>query len=100
MPAINLSIPHKLSPEEAKLRITKLITETKSQFGGSVSEVKESWADNQGTFSFRAMGFAVSGNLQVEPSTVQVEINLPFAALPFKGRVESEISTRAKQLLA
>lgn len=100
MPAINLSIPHKLSPEEAKLRITKLITETKSQFGGSVSEVKESWADNKGTFSFRAMGFPVSGNLQVEPSTVQVEINLPFAALPFKGRVESEISTRAKQLLA
>ena len=100
MPAIKLSVPHKLSPEEAKQRITKLISETKSQFGSTVSDVKESWTDNRGDFSFRAMGFAVAGNLQVEPSAVQIEINLPFAALPFKSRAEKEISTRAKELLA
>jgi len=100
MPDIKLSVPHKLSPEEARQRITKLISETKSQFGNSVSDVKESWVDNRGTFSFRAMGFSVSGNLQVEPSTVEVEINLPFAALPFKSRAEKEISNRAKELLA
>jgi hypothetical protein len=100
MPAIKLSVPHKLAPEEAKQRITKLISETKSQFGNHVSEVKESWVDNRGTFSFRAMGFSVSGILQVEPTTVEVEINLPFAALPFKSRAEKEISNRAKELLA
>jgi hypothetical protein len=29
-----------------------------------------------------------------------LEIHLPFAALPLKGRLEKEISTRATELLA
>lgn len=100
MPAIKTSVPHTLGTDEAKKRITHLITESKTKFGNSVTDVEESWSENRGTFRFKAMGFSVSGNLQVEPSTVQVEINLPFAALPFKGRVENEISNRAKELLA
>ena len=100
MPSIKLSVPHKLGADEAKKRITQLISETRSQFGHSVSDVQESWQDNRGTFSFRAIGFSVSGNLQVEPTTVDVDINLPFAALPFKSRVENEISKRATELLA
>ena len=100
MPSIKLSFPHKLGADEAKKRITKLIAETKEQFGNNVSDVKESWADHRGTFSFRAMGFSVGGNLQVEPTTVDMEIDLPFAALLFKNRVETDISARAKELLA
>ena len=100
MPAIKISIPHKLGTEEAQQRIAGLVTETKEQFGHTVSDAKESWADNRGTFSFRAMGFSIAGNVLVEPSAVHVEINLPFAALLFKSRVEEEISTRAKELLA
>jgi hypothetical protein len=100
MPSIKLSVPHKLGADEAKRRITQLIGEARGQFGHSVSDVKESWVDNRGTFSFRAMGFSVSGNLQVEPATVEMDINLPFAALPLKGRIENELSSKAKTLLA
>ncbi len=100
MPAIKISIPHKLGTDEAQRRITQLVAETKAQFGHNVSDAKESWTDNRGMFSFRAMGFSISGNVLVEPSVVHVEINLPFAALLFKSRVENEISSRAKELLA
>jgi hypothetical protein len=100
MPAIKTSVPHKLGTDEAKKRITHLISESKTKFGNSVSDVEESWTENRGTFRFKAMGFSVSGHLQVEPSTVQVEINLPFAALPFKSKLENEISTHARELLA
>ena len=100
MPSIKLSVPHKLGAEEAKKRVTKLISDARAQFGHSVSDVKESWTDQRGTFSFRAMGFAISGTLQVDPASVDLEINLPFAALPFKSRIESELSGKAKELLA
>ncbi|MEO6183094.1 MAG: polyhydroxyalkanoic acid system family protein [Verrucomicrobiota bacterium] len=100
MPAIKLSVPHKLSTNEAKQRITKLIAETKEKFGGQVSDLQESWNENHGTFRFKAMGFSVSGDLYVEPTVARVEINLPFAALPFKSRLEEELSGKAKALLA
>jgi hypothetical protein len=100
MPAIKISVPHKLGADEAKQRIEKLVAETRDQFGGHVSDLQESWNGNHGKFSFRAMGFSVSGNLLVEPNVAHVEIQLPFAALPFKSRVENEILNRAKQLLA
>lgn len=100
MPSIKLSVPHKLGADEAKKRIQQLIADTRKQFGHTVSDVKESWTDRRGDFSFRAMGFSVSGILKVEPTTADLEIQLPFAALPFKGRVEKEISNRAKELFA
>ncbi len=100
MPTIKISVPHQLGAEEAKRRITQLITETKAQFGQHVSDVQESWNGNQGNFGFKARGFNVSGNLQVEPTLANMEIHLPFAALPFKSRIEQEISTRARQLLS
>jgi hypothetical protein len=65
MPSIKVSVPHKLGADEAKKRITQLISETKNQFGNKVSDVKESWTDHRGDFSFRAMGFSVSGVLKV-----------------------------------
>lgn len=100
MPTIKVSIPHKLGADEAKRRIEKLVAETRAQFGDQVSDVKENWSGNRGDFSFKAMGFSVAGNLRVEPSTADIELNLPFAAIPFKSRIEEKISTRAKELLA
>jgi hypothetical protein len=65
-----------------------------------MSDVRESWTANHNDFAFKAMGFSVSGNMEVKPSAVDLCINFPFAALPFKGRIESEIVEKAKTLLA
>src|SRR5580658_5340364 len=100
MPKIHLSVPHALAQEEAKLRLVNLIAESRAQFGAHVSDVSEAWNGCVDSFSFRALGFSVSGKLDVQASQLLIDIDLPFAALPFKGRVESEILSRARQLLA
>jgi len=100
MPSIKISVPHKLGPDEAKKRITNLIAESREKFGSQISNVRESWDGHRGDFGFKAMGFDVSGNLAVQPAVVDIEIHLPFAALLFKSRVENEISSKAKELLA
>lgn len=100
MPKIKLSVPHRLSQDEAKSRLTRLLAESRAQFGQHVSDVQEAWAGNVDTFSFSAMGFDVDGRLDVQPAELLIDINIPWAALPFKGRVESEILKHAQQLLA
>jgi len=99
MPRISLSIAHGLEAEEAKKRIIGFIAQARPQVGG-VSELKESWADNVGTYSFRAVGFPVQGRLEVDDKYLEVQIDFPFAALPWKSKAESEIRNQAVALLA
>jgi hypothetical protein len=100
MPKIKLSVPHQLGQDEAKNRVSKLIAESRDKFGDKVTDLKEAWTENTDNFSFDAMGFAVDGQLNVQGNAVMIDINLPWAALPFKGRIESEILKHAKELLA
>lgn len=100
MPKINLSVPHNLGQDEAKKRISGLMAQTRSQFAGSVTDVTETWNNYTNSFSFRVMGFSISGKLDVQPTQVQIEISLPLAALPFKSRVEKDILTHSRSLLA
>jgi hypothetical protein len=100
MPKIKLSVPHRLGQDEAKTRISKLISDSRGQFGDKVTDLKESWSGNVETFSFRAMGFEIDGQLNVQPAEVGIDVNLPWAAIPFKGMVESEILKHARELLA
>ncbi len=100
MPKIDLSVPHQLEQEEAKRRIAGLIAESRSRFGGEVSNMDESWNGFAHAFSFKAKGFSVSGKLDVQPAQVLIELQLPWAAYPLKGRIENEILTRARELLA
>jgi hypothetical protein len=100
MPKIHLSVPHVLGQEEAKKRVSNLLAETRAQFGAQISDVTEAWTGWVDNFSFRALGFSFQGKLEVQAAQLIIDIDLPFAALPFKGRVESEIRSRAGQLLA
>jgi hypothetical protein len=100
MPKINLSVPHNLSQEEAKRRVSALIADSRTRFAGQVSNVAECWSGYADAFSFKAMGFCVNGKLDVQPAQVLLEIVLPLAAYPLKRRIETEIQAHAHQLLA
>jgi hypothetical protein len=100
MPKITLTVPHQLGQDEAKSRISKLLADTRAQFGNKITDVEEAWTGNTDAFRFRAMGFTIDGQLEVQPAGVRIDINLPWAALPFKSRVESEILKHARALLA
>ena len=100
MPTIKLSVPHRLGADEAKKRIQKMAAEGKQQFGQMLSDVEENWNGNNASLRFKAMGMSVSGRLEVAEADVQVEIDLPFAALPFKGRMKQELRNRAQALLS
>ena len=100
MPMLNMTVPHNLEQNEALTRIKKLLGDVKTQFADKISNLQEDWDGNTGKFQFSAVGLPVSGSLTVKPSTVEISIDLPAAAMLFRGAIESTIRERAAKLLA
>lgn len=99
MPKMSVQIPHELSQEEAQTRVQGMITNLKEQYGDQISDLHEEWHGETGQFSMRAMGFKLAGSLKVTGQDVQVEGDLPWAAKPFQGQIETTIRERAERLL-
>jgi putative polyhydroxyalkanoic acid system protein len=100
MPNIKVAVPHSLTAQEAVHRIQNLVSGIKAKFADKVSDVKEQWSGNNADFSFKAMGFDIAGKVEVDDREVRIESSLPFAATPFKSRIESTIREKAAELLA
>jgi hypothetical protein len=100
MPNINISIPHQLPPEQALTRIKDFIAQAKTQYSNEIGNLQENWNGHVGTFSGSARGLSVSGILTVEASVVAVELTIPFAAMLFKGTIESGIRDQLTKLLS
>ncbi|MGW8256504.1 MAG: polyhydroxyalkanoic acid system family protein, partial [Thermoguttaceae bacterium] len=100
MPRISLEMPHKLGREEVLRRIKDKFAEVHNQYGEMVNNFQENWVDHTHSFSFQAMGMAVSGSVQVEDSLVKLNADLPFAAMLFKGTIEQRIREEMDSLLS
>lgn len=71
----------------------------KNRYSDKISDIQEEWDGDSANFSFKLMGFSVKGKLLVAETDVQLEGSLPFAAVPFKGMVETAIREQTKELL-
>ena len=99
MPSLEMTINHNLPQEEALKRIKTLLTDTVRDHSDKIQNLQESWAGNEGAFSFRAMGYDISGKLLVNPTTVELKGTIPFAVSLFKGKITSLINEKAEALL-
>lgn len=100
MPKLEVTVPHKLTEQEALARLKNMISDLQKQFAGTVTNVQENWNGNLNHFSFQLMGYKVAGTLSVGPSEIALNSDLPFAAIPFRGKIESSIREKATQLLS
>ncbi|MEN9443339.1 MAG: hypothetical protein RIS47_229 [Bacteroidota bacterium] len=100
MPKIEIKEAHTLLPQEAQQRISTLISELKIKHKDQISDINEVWNGNKCSFSFKLMGFRTEGTIEVHQTSIELQGNIPFAALVFKGSIESTIRSQARQLLA
>jgi hypothetical protein len=82
-----MQIPHSLGREEAARRIRELIPKAR----GMVTDLDEQWHDHTLDFHFKAMGFKVGGAMAVEDTVVNLDIDLPLAAMMVKGTIEQRV---------
>lgn len=101
MPSFQVTVPHTEEQSQVAERLKSFSDRVRGDHSGQVSNVIEKW-DDQGNldFSFSAMGFKVSGRMENRTSAVYVNGTIPFAALPFRGMIEKQLTEKIREALA
>ena len=97
---MTVTIPHDLPKPEAETRVKGLISNVKDQFGDKVQGIQEDWQGDTGRFKFSMSGHSVSGTIKLLEKAVEVNIDLPFIATFFKGKIQSVIEQEGARLLS
>lgn len=96
MPKINLEIPHQHSAEDARSKLERF---TESLPKEQVSDLEQTWNGNTLSFSFKTFGIKIGGDLTAAEQKLLVDIDLPFSAMMFKGKIESEVRKQLERLV-
>jgi hypothetical protein len=96
MPKITVRIPNNDS-KGALAHIRPALEKTVNDFQGHDLELTGD--ENNLEFKFKSLAFTITGRVIAEPSDVVVEVDLPFAALMFKDKVEKAIAKNITRVL-
>jgi putative polyhydroxyalkanoate system protein len=99
MPKLSITIPHTLGRDHAAQRLNSFMERLKEKHQDQVGNLQEAWEGDTLKFSFTTFGFKISGAGTLSEDEVKMDIDLPFAAMMFKGKIESEIRETLTRIL-
>ncbi len=100
MPKLSIVVPHELGKEEATSRVKRLAEKINDRYQDQAKDVKHAWEGSTLSYSFRTMGMGFKGAISIDDDAVNVDSDLPFAAMMFKGKIESSCREELTKLLA
>ena len=100
MPKLNVEIPHQLPADELKNRLKRFSEVLGDKFKDQIKDFSQSWEGDDLLFSFKTMGLKIGGKLLIHDDKVALDGDLPFAAMMFKGKIESEIKQQLERLVS
>ena len=98
--SISLTIPHKLTQAEVRSRIQKGITDAQRDHAGKFSKLEHNWKENHLKFNVGVLGQTITGAVDVNPSDVVVNIDLPWMLAAFADKIRPQIKAQADKMLA
>jgi hypothetical protein len=96
---ISIRVPHKLTQAEARRRIESGIADLSRQHAGKLANVQQAWTDNRMDFTFSAMGQSMGGRIDVEPSDVVINVDLPWLLAMLADKIKPQIQQEASKML-
>ena len=96
---IAISIPHRLTQDEARRRLQTGIAEMKTRFAGQVANIDETWTGNTVAFKFAVMGQAVTGRAEVLPEAVKLDVDLPWMLAMLADKIRPKVEEEGRRLL-
>ena len=101
MAKFNVVVDHEIERDEAVSRLKVFSDMIREKMPVEVSDVEETWDDTGNLiFSFKAMGFRIAGKMVTCTQQVTIIGDIPFAALPFRGAIESQIADKVREAIA
>lgn len=99
MPKFGVRVPHTLTKDEARSRLERFIEMLESKFANQVSDISQSWEGDTLKFHLKTYGIALDGGITVADNELNLAGDLPFAAMMFKGKIESQIREQLERLV-
>ena len=100
MPTFSTEVPHQLGAAQAAERLKQFVAQVREQYKDLVTDLQGVWTDNLLTFSFKTYGFKIHGTLTVDETAARLSGQLPFAAVPFRGKIEQAVAGELRRELA
>lgn len=96
---VSISVPHRLSRDEARTRIQNTLAGLKNQHAAKLAQIDEQWAEDHMQFRLAVMGQAVTGRVDVRENAVDLAIDLPWILAMFAEKVRGEVQREGTKLL-
>lgn len=100
MPTLKMSIPHRLTEEEAIRRVKDLMDRLRTNHRDQLSGVNVDWSGKTGSLQFVAKGFHIAGTIQVLPSSIDIEAKVPLIVSLYQQKIKDLIEKEAEQLFS
>jgi putative polyhydroxyalkanoate system protein len=100
MPKFGVRVPHQLTKDEARSRLERFVEMIQAKYAGKVGDLEQSWEGDTLKFHFKTYGIPLNGGITVNDSELNLAGDLPFAAMMFKGKIESEIRESLERIVA
>jgi putative polyhydroxyalkanoate system protein len=100
MPKFGVRVPHTLAKDEARKRLERFIELLTEKSGGQVSDLQQSWEGDTLKFHFKTYGIAIDGGITIGDNELNLAGDIPFAAMMFKGKIESQIREQLERIVA
>ena len=98
MAKFNVAVAHGAPRQTAVTKLRSFADQIRDSAAIEVTDVQETWDDDGNLeFSFKAVGMSISGTMTVCEDNVTVAGTIPFAALPFRGAIESQIAEKIRE---
>ncbi len=100
MPGFGAEVSHTLGCDAATERLKGFADRLRQRYKDQIKNIEESW-DEEGRlhFAFKSMGMKIKGTITIDDDGVKLEGSLPFAAIAFRGKIESEIRRQLEKAL-
>ncbi len=97
---VSITVSHELGREAAVARLRSGIDRVRDRLGMvKMQLVEEQWSGDVLQFGVAALGYTVRGRLEVEETTVRVEVMLPWMLAMFAEKLKLGVEKQGQILL-
>ena len=100
MKPLEVRLPHNLGVDGAHQKIDAAITRARAQYEPQVGPIHANWdAEDQLSVQFSAMGMQFKSAVEVLPTELIIQIELPAIASMFAGKIREGIEQQVGALI-
>jgi hypothetical protein len=98
--SIVISVPHALGQDEARRRVAFEINQLKSAYVDKFAHSEVNWAGDVADIRIIALAQEITAHIDVTADSVRIEVFLPWILASLASRVQSRLTTSARDTLA